>query len=48
MLLLKGLADTPRIAGGDYGDVIRELRKVGYNRLLLNEIERRSMDGRKC
>lgn len=35
VLLLKGLADTPRIAGGDYGDVIRELRKVGRNRLLL-------------
>ncbi|KAG2491479.1 hypothetical protein HYH03_010264 [Edaphochlamys debaryana] len=28
LLLLKGLADTPRIAGGDFGDVMRELRKL--------------------
>ncbi|PNH12606.1 Protein MOR1 [Tetrabaena socialis] len=28
LLLLKSLADTPRIASGDYGDVIRELRKL--------------------
>lgn len=29
LLLLKGLADTPRIASGDFGDVMRDLRKVG-------------------
>ncbi|GLC42611.1 hypothetical protein PLESTB_001118900 [Pleodorina starrii] len=28
VLLLKGLADTPRIASGDYGDLMRELRKL--------------------
>ncbi|KXZ46795.1 TOG1 protein [Gonium pectorale] len=28
LLLLKGLADTPRIASGDFGDLMRELRKL--------------------
>ncbi|GIL58886.1 hypothetical protein Vafri_13702 [Volvox africanus] len=28
VLLVKGLADTPRIASGDYGDLMRELRKL--------------------
>lgn len=30
VLFLKGLADTPRIASGDFGDVMRELKKVGF------------------
>eukprot|EP00198_Chlamydomonas_reinhardtii_P006227 XP_001695563.1 microtubule associated protein [Chlamydomonas reinhardtii] len=28
VLFLKGLADTPRIASGDFGDVMRELKKL--------------------